>query len=225
MDALSQFLANIDSTQRRDHADREFIVKYQKLADAKAAADARARAAEKVSAAGLLPPPPQEDVEKPPDRTATPVGAFFYRSPSSPKSPSVTSPPASEPAATLTLRQQLADAQRARTSLEKANAQIPNLLATQNAQTRQIQLAEKEIASLRRKLRDREDEIREKQKLASDVQDEMISLGLQLSVAEQKAEKLEGENRALVERWMKEMGGRAEKMNRDMGFDEDGKRT
>lgn len=46
----------------------------------------------------------------------------------------------------------------------------------------------------------------------------MVSLNLQLSVAEQRAERLEGENRALVERWMREMEGRAEKMNRDMGF-------
>jgi chromosome segregation ATPase len=102
--------------------------------------------------------------------------------------------------------------------LERANAQIPTLQASSNAQSRQIQVQEKELAALRRKLKDREEEIKGKQKVASDVQDEMISLNLQLSVAEQKTEKLERENKALVERWMKEMGGRAEKMNRDMGF-------
>jgi hypothetical protein len=182
----------------------------QKLADRTVAAEERARTKEPAALEPQAEPPAQV-----PERTPTPVG-FFYRTPSSPKVPS--SPTPAEHTSTLTLRQQLADAQRARTSLEKANAQIPTLKASGNAQTRQLQVQERELTALRRKLKDRDEEIREKQKLASDVQDEMISLGLQLSVAEQQREKLEGENRGLVERWMREMGGRAEKMNRDMGF-------
>lgn len=42
----------------------------------------------------------------------------------------------------------------------------------------------------------------------------MVSLNLQLNMAEQRAEKLEGENRELVERWMVRMGKEAEEMNR-----------
>jgi hypothetical protein len=43
----------------------------------------------------------------------------------------------------------------------------------------------------------------------------MVALGLQLNLAEQRSEKLETENKELVERWMKRMGEEAEKVNRD----------
>jgi hypothetical protein len=208
--ALGQFMANIEATQARDHADIDFITRYQKLADRCVAAELRARDKDTIAPISAT-----EPVHALPERTTTPVG-FFYRAPASPKVAS--SPTPAEPVGASTLRQQLAEAQRARTTLEKANAQIPTLQASSNAQARQITVLEKELAAAKRRLRDREEEIKEKQKLASDVQDEMVSLNLQLSVAEQKAEKLEKENKTLVERWMREMEGRADRMNRDMGF-------
>jgi hypothetical protein len=70
----------------------------------------------------------------------------------------------------------------------------------------------------KRKLKDAQEEVREGKKLIADVQDEMISQGLQLNVTEGKLEEARRENKVLVERWMKEMGGRAERMNVDMGF-------
>ena len=140
-EALGQFMANIAATQDRDHADADFIARYQKLANRCVAAEGRARlketAAPEVSADAVQ--PPQE-----PERTTTPV-SFFYRTQSSPKAPSSPAPP--EGTAALTIRQQLADAQRARTNLEKVNAQIPTLQASSNAQVRQIQVLEKELAT------------------------------------------------------------------------------
>ena len=209
-EALRQFMSNVAATQARDHADRDFFNQYQRLADRCVAAEERSRVKE-----SELPVEPTGPTQALPERTSTPVG-FFYRNPSSPKVPS--SPPPAESISTVGLRSQLAEAQRARGALEKANAEIPTLRAASNAQTRQIQNLEKELAAAKRRLRDREEEIREKQKLASDVQDEMISLNLQLSVAEQTAEKLQKDNEELTERWMKEMKARAERMNRDMGF-------
>jgi len=41
----------------------------------------------------------------------------------------------------------------------------------------------------------------------------MISLNLQVNIAEQKAERLQMENTELVERWMRRMGEEAERMN------------
>jgi len=207
-EALRQFMANIAATQARDHADIDLITKYQKLADRVISAEEAARAKEAAASE------PAAEVAPPPERTTTPVG-FFYRTPASPK---ITASPTAEPTTALAIRQQLAEAQRARASLEKEAAQIPTLQANANAQTRQILELQKELAATQRKLKDKQEEIRESKKLASDVQDEMISLELQLNVAEAKAARLDGENKALVERWMKEMGGRAEKMNRDMGF-------
>ena len=66
-----------------------------------------------------------------------------------------------------------------------------------------------------RRLRDRDEELRGKTKLAEDAQDEMVALDLQLNISEQKAEKLKVENEELVQRWMKRMGEEAEKVNRD----------
>lgn len=46
-----------------------------------------------------------------------------------------------------------------------------------------------------------------------DFQDEIAALNLQVNMAEQKATKLERENKELVERWMARMGQEADAMN------------
>ena len=46
-----------------------------------------------------------------------------------------------------------------------------------------------------------------------EVQDEMITLNLQLSVAEKERDKVKAENKDLVDRWMKRMGQEADAMN------------
>lgn len=46
-----------------------------------------------------------------------------------------------------------------------------------------------------------------------DFQDEIAALNLQVNMAEQKAAKLERENKELVERWMARMGQEADAMN------------
>lgn len=51
--------------------------------------------------------------------------------------------------------------------------------------------------------------------MVEQAQDEMVAQGLQMNLAEQRSEKLERENRELVERWMKRMGEEAERVNRD----------
>ncbi|KAG6001057.1 hypothetical protein E4U43_001428 [Claviceps pusilla] len=63
------------------------------------------------------------------------------------------------------------------------------------------------------RLKDREHELREKRKLLEQVQDEMITLNLQLSMAEKERDKVKGENKELVERWMKRMAQEADAMN------------
>jgi Autophagy protein 16 (ATG16) len=64
-------------------------------------------------------------------------------------------------------------------------------------------------------VRDRESEVREGRKLVESVQDEMVSLNLQLNMAEQKAERLAAENKELVRRWMERMGEEADRMNEE----------
>jgi DNA repair exonuclease SbcCD ATPase subunit len=135
-----------------------------------------------------------------------------------PKSGKPATPPkSSSPAPTndpsAQLRAQLADAQRARASLETQVSTIPGLEAERTNQAKAIVAKDREIVLLKRKLRDQAEEIKEKKKMGEQVQDEMISLNLQVNIAEQKAEKLQNENAELVERWMKRMGEEAEKMN------------
>lgn len=50
--------------------------------------------------------------------------------------------------------------------------------------------------------------------ICQNVQDEMITLNLQLSMAEKERDKVKKENKELVERWMKSKGAEADKMNR-----------
>ncbi|KAK2933954.1 hypothetical protein FoTM2_005198 [Fusarium oxysporum f. sp. vasinfectum] len=63
------------------------------------------------------------------------------------------------------------------------------------------------------RLKDREYELREKRKLIEQVQDEMIALNLQMSMAEKERDKVKKENKELVDRWMKRMAQEADAMN------------
>lgn len=72
---------------------------------------------------------------------------------------------------------------------------------------------------LERKVKDREEEIRGKAKLVEEAQDEMVSLQLQVNMAESKREEVERENKELVERWMKRMGEEVERVNRGSGWE------
>jgi len=194
----------VEATQRRDHADAELINQYTQLADRKIAAEARTRALE-AELATLRASTPQLQPLDSKARVSTPT-----RKPASPAPV--------DTGAIAQLRQQLADAQKARALLEAEVAKLPGLQSSNASQARQLMTLEKEILLLKRKLGDREEEIREKQKLAGRVQDEMISMNLEVEMAEQKAAKLQKDNKELVERWMTEMGSRADSQNKQHGW-------
>jgi hypothetical protein len=151
-----------------------------------------------------------------------------------PPSPSAEPPPAPAPPASLfssirpslaaaadpdtdaiSLRALLATAQQARATLEAELAALPAFKQSHAQQTRALEARARDAAVLQRKVRDRESEVREGRKLVESVQDEMVSLNLQLNMAEQKAERLEAENRELVRRWMEKMGEEADRMNEE----------
>lgn len=119
----------------------------------------------------------------------------------------------------VSLRADLATTQKARTALQ---AQVDELTTTLKGLELQSKTSMSQITQLSRqkmdsekRLRDRDEELRGKSKLAEDAQDEMVALGLQLNIAEQKQEKAERENKELTERWMKRMGEEADQMNRE----------
>lgn len=53
---------------------------------------------------------------------------------------------------------------------------------------------------------------------SKDVQDELVSLNLQLNMADEQSKKLRLENTELVDRWMARMGREADAMNEGSKF-------
>lgn len=94
-------------------------------------------------------------------------------------------------------------------------AQLSAVSIQQRSSQSQVTALTKQVFEAERKLQDRDEELRGKSKLVEQAQDEMVALELQFNLAEQRSEKLEKENKELVERWMKRMGEEAERVNRD----------
>lgn len=127
----------------------------------------------------------------------------------------VASPPPSE--ALLQIRQDLARAQQDRgelqTRLEIVMKELEILKAKSKTDTQRISQLSAGVTQMTVRLRDREEELRGKAKLVEDVQDEMVTLNLQLNIAEEQREKLKKENKELVDRWMAKKAKEADAMN------------
>jgi chromosome segregation ATPase len=126
-----------------------------------------------------------------------------------------------QPASTATdaaelaaLREQLSAAQTSREALMQEISQLHSLESKQKTLGDQMRRREKEIELLTRKLRDRNEEVKQGRKLRDEVQDEYVAMELQINMLEEKNKRLEAENRELVDRWMKKKAEEAEEMNR-----------
>ena len=120
------------------------------------------------------------------------------------------------------VRQDLGDAQRSRASME---TKLQNITQELNQLKLQAALSNKRISELTKEkamlitgMRDRDEELRGKTKLLEDVHDETVSLTLQLNMAEEQSQKLQRENKELVDRWMARMGQEADAMNDESKF-------
>ncbi|PKK50118.1 hypothetical protein CI102_7338 [Trichoderma harzianum] len=115
------------------------------------------------------------------------------------------------------LRLDLAEALRSRgvaeTRLRAAEEELEKLRLKTKQDSKSIRDLTSERTTLATKVNDREYELREKRKLVENVQDEMIALNLQLSMAEKERDRLKKENSELIDRWMKRMGQEADAMN------------
>lgn len=116
------------------------------------------------------------------------------------------------------LRLDLAEAIRARgqfnARLQAAEDELTRLKTktTADAKTLRELTAERRLLTI--KLRDREEELRAKNKLVADVQDELAVLNMQLDIVEKRRAEKEAENKQLVERFMKRVGQEADAMNK-----------
>ena len=119
----------------------------------------------------------------------------------------------------IRLRTDLATTQKARAGLQAQFDELSTSLKTLELQSKvsnsqNAQLSQQK-AAIERRLRDRDEELKGKSKLVEQAQDEMVALGLQLHMSENKSEKLTRENKELVDRWMKRMADEAERVNRE----------
>ena len=132
----------------------------------------------------------------------------------------VTSPPPTESLSQI--RQDLARAQQDRgelqTRLDIVIKELETVKTKSKIDTKRISQLSAGITQMTVRLRDREEELRGKAKLVEDVQDEMVSLNLQLNIAEEQTEKLKKENKELVDRWMARKAKEADAMNDESKF-------
>jgi chromosome segregation ATPase len=120
------------------------------------------------------------------------------------------------------LRQDLAKAQQERaelqTRLEAATKELLNIKTKSKQDVKKLSSLTSSVNQLTLRLRDREEELREKAKLVENVQDENVTLNLQLNMADEQQKKLKKENQELVDRWMARMGKEADRMNNEHRF-------
>lgn len=158
------------------------------------------------------------------DRTAAAASTPSSAAPATPPPATATTDPSTTSAATTQkLQTDLLTAQKARStllsSLSTLELQLTTLRSQTNSLTSQLNTSNSQKAALERKLRDREEELRQKKKFADDAQDEVVALQLQLNLAEEKGERVRRENEELVRRWVERMGVEVERVNREEGWD------
>ncbi|KAK3114385.1 autophagy protein 16, interacts with Atg12p-Atg5p [Teratosphaeriaceae sp. CCFEE 6253] len=198
-DWIEQYSAALTERDTREQAHKAYIDAYTKLAD-------RTASLTTTTAVPAAPSSPASSISK--ERAHTPVRG------------KAAAKEAEQPLKDLArLRSDLATTQKARAALQLQVAELTDSLSTLQAQTKvsttQIAQFTRQKAETERKLRDRDEELRRKRRLVEHAQDEMVALGLQLNMAEQRSDRLTRENGELVERWMKRMGEEAETMNRE----------
>ncbi|KAB8296125.1 hypothetical protein EYC80_008918 [Monilinia laxa] len=183
--------------------DPQFIEAYTQLLDRVSALTAAAAAAA---------------THDPSSTTTNPVS--LSSSSTSQKSTSKTAPQTQPSASSeiLQLRASLTEALRSsshfQSRLKTTEASLQALRSKSTSEAKQIETLTRERNIMERKIRDRDEELRAKTKGYHDVQDEMISLNLQLNIAEQNTKRLKAENKELIDRWMALKGREADEMNR-----------
>ncbi|KAI2626730.1 autophagy protein 16 [Hypoxylon sp. NC1633] len=115
------------------------------------------------------------------------------------------------------LKFDLAEALRSKGQLQSrlktAEDELQKLRSKTKVDSKRISDLTIERNALLAKLRDRNEELVGKNKMLKDIQDENLTLNIQLDVTEQKAAKLVADNKDLVDRWMKRMRHEADAMN------------
>ncbi|KAI1094753.1 autophagy protein 16 [Rostrohypoxylon terebratum] len=137
--------------------------------------------------------------------------------PSSGKATATTETTTNSDPSVAQLRLDLAEALRSKGQLQSrlktAEDELLKLRTKTKVDTKRISDLTIERNAIAAKLGDRNEELIGKNKMLKDIQDENLTLNIQLDVTEQKAAKLTAENKDLVKRWMERMKHEADAMN------------
>ncbi|KAK3302302.1 autophagy-related protein 16 [Chaetomium strumarium] len=199
-DWRQEYLAGIRDAENQHAVDQELIAAYSQLLDRVSVLEAEKAASQlqPESAAPSAPPPAPSK--------GSPAPA-----------PTPTSDTTDDTPLMARLRIELAEALRSKGQFQQRLQTAEEELARLRAKTASDAKAVRDLTAERRtltiKLRDREEELRAKNKLVAEVQDELAVLNMQLDIVEKKRAEKEAENKQLVERFMKRVGQEAEAMN------------
>ncbi|KXX78938.1 Autophagy protein 16 [Madurella mycetomatis] len=200
-DWKQEYLAGIRDVEKQNPVNRELIAAYSQLLDRVSALEAEKAALRAQSeTAGTSPAP-------------TPKGSPAPQAPS----PTPSAPSAQDAPTIARLRLELAEALRAKGQfqhrLQATEEELTRLRTKAAADSKALRGLTSDKRILTVKLRDREEELRVKNKLVADVQDELAVLNMQLDMVEKRRAEQEAENKQLVERFMRRVGQEAEAMN------------
>ena len=164
------------------------------------------------------------------DRSATASSTPTPLEATSPPPPIIgrkgTSTAVSSPSAQFELhaqyRSDLGKAQQERAELQArlghTTKELDKVKSRSKVDSRRIAQLTSELGQLSVRVRDRDEESREKAKLLEDVQGEMVTMNLELNMKEEELKNLKKENQELVDRWMERKGEEANRMNEDSKF-------
>ncbi|KAI0879191.1 autophagy-related protein 16 [Hypoxylon argillaceum] len=187
------YLASLQEAERNSPVNKELVEACSRLADRVAALEA-----EKVAwVAGSPTPSSRAAPSKPPSTSAA--------------DPVISSED------TAQLRLHLAEALRGRgqaqTRLKAAEAELTTLRSKNRVDNKRIGDMTAERNALAARMRDLNEELEKKKNFLKDVQDDNLTLNMELNMTIQKAAKVQAENKELVDRWMKRMGREADALN------------
>ncbi|KAF2710033.1 autophagy protein 16 [Pleomassaria siparia CBS 279.74] len=210
---LAEYLAALEVRDKREKKHETYVNAYTKLADRTASLALQTTSIEA--------PAPSASVSTKSIRPGTPSTR-----------PTKTSSPGpgtdASPSIVAQMRADLASTQKTRSELEtriaSVTADLTALQTTSSEQKKRIAVLERTKEQLERRSKDRVDELKGKGKLVEEVQDELLSVNLQLSMSEQNNEKLKKDLADLTRRWMEKMEMEAEAENKKMGWKDGGRK-
>ncbi|KAI2642709.1 autophagy-related protein 16 [Xylaria nigripes] len=191
-DWRSDYLSSLQDSERNNPVNKGLVEACSQLADRVAVLEA-----EKAAWTAGLSPPPAKLTSSSKANAADPTG--------------------SSDGTVQQLRLDLAEALRGRGQAQArckaAEAELAALKTKSLAENKRISELTNERNSLRARVRDLNEELEEKKKFLKDVQDDNLTLNMELNMTTQKAAKVQAENKELVDRWMKRMGREADALN------------